>query len=150
MMMGENFPEGFTNCSGSNHKKTIITDPHKTKIVFSSVSSVNDLSARTQQSPNSDTSAPSFFSSFVEQPWTNVSLLLLWIVCLVWVLYPAVVGLILGLTSGWTMLPLGLLFTSVGLLLLSLVGIFNIRKLIKRRSEYEILPGDNTECNSME
>ena len=138
-------------CSNTNNDvKIVITDPQNNNSVFSSV---EDLSARAQEVPNPSmnlisASASILFTSLndvLRQPWSRL-LTILWAI-----LSPALLGLFVGLTIGWTNLPglaisIGLFFASLSLLFIILItiSVWRFGVNMRRRSQYQTLPGDNT------
>ena len=126
----------------NNEIKIIITDPHNNSVF----SSFHDPYGRDIQNTVTHISSP-FLSSIhnvLHQPWSRV-IIIFWTV-----LTPAMVGILIGLTLGWTSLP-GLavsacmFFASVSFLVI-IIFIFTARWLslhARLRPQYCPLPGDS-------
>jgi len=127
--------------ANNNEIKIIITDPHNNSVF----SSVHEPYGRENQNTVTQISSP-FLSSIhnvLHQPWSR-GILIFWTV-----LVPAMVGLMIGLTMGWTSLPglavsACLFFASVSLLVI-IISIMTARWLslqARLGPQYCPLPGD--------
>ena len=128
--------------ANNNEIKIIITDPQNNSVF----SSFHDPYGRENQNTATHFSSSPFLSSLhtaLLQRWSGV-IIIFWTV-----LAPAMVGLLIGFTMGWTSLPglavsACLLFASVSLLIL-IILILTAKwvSLDTRRSLCSTLPGDS-------